>query len=67
MKNYFIMPKTENLSLMEDATLIVLCRQSKDKDNLIHICRETMAEKLSVKDMDTISKYTSKLAKEKYI
>lgn len=61
------MPKTENLSLMEDATLIVLCRQSKDKDNLIHICRETMAEKLSVKDMDTISKYTSKLAKEKYI
>lgn len=67
MKNYFIMPKTANLSLMEEAALIVLCRQAKDKDDLIHICRETMAERLSIKDVDTISKYTNKLVKEKYI
>ena len=62
------MPKTSNLSLMEEATLIVLCRQSPNKkDNLIHISREKIAEKIGIKDLDTVSKYTKKLVSERYI
>lgn len=68
MKNYFVVPKTANLSFMEEATLIVLCRQSPSKiDNLIHISREAISKRLNIKDLDTVSKYTKKLVTERYI
>lgn len=53
---------------MEEATLIVLCRQSPSKiDNLIHISREAISKRLNIKDLDTVSKYTKKLVTERYI
>lgn len=61
------MPKTQTLSFLEEATLLVLCRQGLQKDGTIHIERKTIAGRIGIKECDTISKYTNKLQKLGYI
>ena len=65
--DHFIMPKTESLSFLEEATLLVLCRQGLQNDGMVHISREAIANKIGIKELDTISKYTKKLQTLGYI
>lgn len=63
----FKSPIVNHLSLIQEAALLFIYRLSPESDGLVHLSRKTLGQRLGVKDLDTVSKYTKILAEEKLI